>query len=83
LAQFTWLKPGVNETGLVRKNSIVFGVRTTFVQSHSSSLNLFRHRACLKVTGDNSRRHWCASLQNREPFFPKMGFLVPKVKLPT
>src|SRR5213078_3490953 len=24
LAQFTWLKPGVNETGLVRKNSTVF-----------------------------------------------------------
>ena len=30
LAQFTWLKPGVNETGLARKNSIAFGTRTTF-----------------------------------------------------
>ena len=25
LAQFTWLKPGVNETGLIRKNSIARG----------------------------------------------------------
>jgi hypothetical protein len=28
--QFTWLKPGVNETGLARENSIAFGIRTTF-----------------------------------------------------
>src|SRR2546426_5221597 len=96
---------------------------TLFANLYCSSLNLFRHRVCLRVTTTpadiSAQRYGTASGSDRnlldslikhdpksahlflprrrndpvatargslttgEPFFSKMGFLVPKVKLPT
>src|SRR5207302_7275496 len=45
LAQFTWLKLGLNETGLVRKNSIAFGIGRTYCAKPRSSLSNLMTRA--------------------------------------
>ena len=44
LLRFTWLKPGVNETGLDRKNSVALGVRMIIGQFCYAVTDVFLFR---------------------------------------